>query len=98
MSGNSSKSDAAARPQFVLDVGKRVEQLDACGDSPLSWSEALNSIDRTLARLRFAAEEIDFLEARRHAVTLSALVLITVRDRGILTEHDAVAATDAAKL
>jgi len=97
MSGELPTFDPVGRAQFVSDIGKRIEQLDACGDSPLSWGDATNALQRTLGRLNFAAEENDYFDARRHALTMVALLYITARDRNILTDHAAVAATDAAK-
>lgn len=86
-----------ARVQFASDIGLQMSRLDASTSAPESFRQSADQLQRVLGRLHAATEEADYLEFRRHLVLLTAECYRTARDRQILTDDDAVAATDAAK-
>lgn len=85
------------RVQFAADIGLQLARLDAEIWSPESFLQSADRLQRVLGRVHAAVADRDYLDFRRHLVVLVAECYRTARDRQILTDQDAVAATDAAK-
>lgn len=96
VAGEKTTSDES-RLQFACDIGQEIARLDAAHCPPETFKQSADQLQRVLGRLHAATRERDYLDYRRNLVLLLAECYRTARDRGILTDEAAVAATDAVK-
>lgn len=85
------------RAQFVADIGKRIELLDKSDVPFRNCVHARAELQRLVGQFHWATDEQDFLESRRRLITLIAQCYRTAIACQMLTENEAVAATDAVK-
>lgn len=86
-----------ARLQFACDIGQQIARLDGENCSPESFLQSADRMQRVLGRVHASVADRDYLDFRRNLVILLAECYRTARDRQIMTDEDAVAATEAAR-